>query len=189
MAVPTIEEEVISSLPLLDLDQLNNVYGELGVPAIEDPAKKVKAHLMRKILSFLASDAVSDSEDGGLAHFQMIKTFMDTQGVQVKKEEVVVPVPALAAKVLVPVPTVTSVSGTAADASKLNGYFTTDVNTLKSVLKKDFKIKGKIGAPGQKDRMKFSQVAYAINNAEKKGYTEEEICAGVIEVIDSDMFP
>ena len=67
------------------------------------------------------------------------------------------------------------------------GSFTTDVNTLKSVLKKDFKLKGRIGAPDQRDRMRFSQVCYAINNAEKKGYSEEEICAGVIDAIDSDL--
>ena len=192
----TIEEEVLGSLPLLDVNQLKNVYAELNLPDIADPTKQVKSNLLRKINNYLTSDEVDESEDSGLAHFQMIQTFMQTQDVRIKKEEPVVePENGTRGGGAATLPKVAAAaagdtgksSHTFAAESKSDGSFTTDLTTLKSVLKKDFKVKGKIGSPGQKDRMQFSQVAYCINNAEKKGYSEPEICAGVIEAMDSDI--
>ena len=57
-------------------------------------------------------------------------------------------------------------------------------NTLKRALRKDFKIRGSIGLPGQKEKLTFSSLAFQINSGVKKNYPEEDICDEVIRVCD-----
>ena len=64
---------------------------------------------------------------------------------------------------------------------------TSDLHKLTKYLKKDFKIKGTIGLPGEKDRIKFSQLAHAINRGVRKGYSEEDICEEVIRTTSPDI--
>ena len=52
---------------------------------------------------------------------------------------------------------------------------------------KEYKINGKIGTPGQKDRLTFSSLIFQINNGLKKGYSEHEICDAVIKSIAPDL--
>ena len=87
MAAIAIEEEVLSKLPQLTLDQLGHVYEELDLPEIAEAARRTKTHILRKVVGYLNSDAVCDSEDGGLGHFQMIKTYMENEGVLIKLED------------------------------------------------------------------------------------------------------
>ena len=54
-------------------------------------------------------------------------------------------------------------------------------------LKKDFKIKGTIRNPGQKDGIKFSQICRDIQRGERKKYSEEDICEEVIRVTSPDI--
>lgn len=49
--------------------------------------------------------------------------------------------------------------------------------------RKDFKIAGQIGEPGQKDRLTFSSLARQIENGLSKGYPESEITDAVIRAI------
>ena len=63
-----------------------------------------------------------------------------------------------------------------------------ELSDLKKVLKKDFKLKGTIGMPGQKDRLTFSSLAYQMDNGEKKGYNEVEICEEVIRAVSVQIF-
>jgi hypothetical protein len=51
-------------------------------------------------------------------------------------------------------------------------------NDLKSVLRREFKINGQIGEPGQKDKLTF---------ASSKGYSETEVIDGVIRAIIPSM--
>ena len=41
-----IEEEVLSKLPQLNLDQLGHVYGELNLPEIVDAARRTKKTIL-----------------------------------------------------------------------------------------------------------------------------------------------
>ena len=52
---------------------------------------------------------------------------------------------------------------------------------------KEYKINGKIGTPGQKDRLTFSSLIFQINDRLKKGYSEHEICDAFIKSIAPDL--
>ena len=52
---------------------------------------------------------------------------------------------------------------------------------------KEYKINGKIGTPGQKDRLNFSSLIFQINNGLKKEYGEHETCDAVIKCIAPDL--
>ena len=52
---------------------------------------------------------------------------------------------------------------------------------------KEYKINGKIDAPGQKDRLTFSRLIFQINYGLKKGDGEHEICDAVIKSIAPDL--
>ena len=52
---------------------------------------------------------------------------------------------------------------------------------------KEYKINGKIGTPGQKDRLIFSRLIFQINNGLKNGYSEHEICDAVIKSMAPDL--
>ena len=52
-----------------------------------------------------------------------------------------------------------------------------------SMWRKDFKISGQIGEPGQKDKLTFSSLARQIESGLSKGYQEDEIIDAVIRAI------
>ena len=91
MATP--EDEVFSSLGLLRLDELLNIYGDLGLPDITDDGDRNVAVVRKRIMKFLTSDEVEKSEDQGLAHFLRIKTYLDTQDIKVSRTDEVPVVP------------------------------------------------------------------------------------------------
>lgn len=62
-----------------------------------------------------------------------------------------------------------------------------EFSNIEKLLKKDFKIRGSIGLPGQKDKLTFSSLAYQINIGEKKKYSDVEICEEVIRAISPDL--
>ena len=56
-----------------------------------------------------------------------------------------------------------------------------------SLWRKDFKVLGSIGLPGQKEKITFSSLAYQIENGLKKGYTDDEICEAVVRAVSPDL--
>ena len=48
---------------------------------------------------------------------------------------------------------------------------------------KDFKINGSIEGPGKRDKFSYTSLAYQIQNGRTAGFSEAEICAGVIKAI------
>ena len=48
---------------------------------------------------------------------------------------------------------------------------------------KDFKITGNIGGPGERDKLSYTSLAYQIQNGQTAGFSEAEVCAGVIKAI------
>ena len=235
-----VEDEVFSKMGLLNLDELLNIHGELQLPAITDDAERTPANVRRRIMRFLVSDEVLNSDDQGTAHYLIIKTYLDTQDVRVTRttdapvipnhgagdgtgalggplhagpggEPTAAPPAAAPAAPAVPpaappvvgngtVPRTNLAAALAAAAVKVKpdpdlnstsasstSVGSTDLRTLTKYLKKDFKIKGTIGLPGEKDRIKFSQLAHAINRGARKGYSEEDIIEEVIRITSPDI--
>ena len=60
-------------------------------------------------------------------------------------------------------------------------------NDLKQVLRRDFKINGQIGEPGQKDKLTFVSLVRQIESALSKGYPEVEVIDAVIRAITPSM--
>lgn len=164
-----VEEEVLSKLHELTLDELIEVNVQLNLPTVEE-GKKIKSSVMKVILKYLSSDDVENSDDKGLAHFLWIKEFIKTkinpQDVVDVKLEKKLPDDNLGGR-------------------DLSHVFST--SSLKNVLKKDFKIRGTIGLPGQKDKLTFSSLAYQIESGVKKGYTEDELCEEVVRAVSPDL--
>ena len=52
---------------------------------------------------------------------------------------------------------------------------------------KEYKINGKIGTPGQRDRPTFWSLVFRMNNGLKKAYSDHEICDAVIKSIAPDL--
>ena len=52
---------------------------------------------------------------------------------------------------------------------------------------KEFKINGKIGTPGQKDKLTFLSLVYQIQNGVKRNYSESDICDAVIKSISPEL--
>lgn len=203
------EEEVFANIGKLTLEQLVQVYVQLGLPDLQDD-QKTKGVVLKLIRRFLSSDTVEISDDKGLAHFMWIQTFMESANIVDVKTEPTEHAPIATS--------VTPTSGTPAPISVATAAITTtvpnagqgllmsnapaatlapsrvslptasvDLADLKKALKKDFKIQGSIGIPGSKGTLTFSSIAFKINNGVKKGYTEEEIIEEVVRVISPDI--
>ena len=223
-----VERDVLARLGQLTLAQLEVVHADLRLPDI-DPNRRAQPHVLKVILRYLNSEDVEDSDDGGLAHFLMIQTYLDTIGI-VKVEPATttgvatttpaaatagVPTTTPAAVTITPpatstatstaiaaqtsaipttrniTPAVSAAALTSVPSTTMAGATpipaTTDYATLKKVLRKDWKLKGSIGLPGEKDKLAFSGLAYQINQATKKGYEDSDICEEVIKCVTDDV--
>ena len=60
-------------------------------------------------------------------------------------------------------------------------------NDLKQVLRREFKINGQIGEPGQKDKLTFVSLVRQIESALSKGYPEAEVTDAIITAITPSM--
>ena len=159
MSASDVEEEVFERIGELSLEKLLSVYNECSLPGIEE-RKKTKPTILKAILKYLSSDAVEKSEDAGLSKFLWIQSLMNSDKVEPPSS----------------LPIKAEDDGPASE-----------LHHLRTVLKKDFKIRGMIGVPGQKDRLTFSSLAYQMDTGEKKNYSDTEICEEVIRAISPDI--
>ena len=65
---------------------------------------------------------------------------------------------------------------------KLDGHL-----DQKSLLRKDFKIRGIIGNSGQKDRISFISLTNQINDGRTAGYSDNEIVGGVLKAMSTNL--
>jgi hypothetical protein len=56
-----------------------------------------------------------------------------------------------------------------------------------SIFRREFKIQGQIGEPGQKDRLTYQSLISQIETGLKKGYTEPEVVTAVIRSIQAGL--
>ena len=57
------------------------------------------------------------------------------------------------------------------------------LNTLKSILKRDFRILGTIGSQGSRDQLSFISLSRQIETGKEKGYADKEIIEAIIKCI------
>ena len=63
------------------------------------------------------------------------------------------------------------------------GTATQSAAVTPSILRREFKISGQIGEPGQADKLTYLSLIHQIDSGVAKGYTEDEICDAVIKAI------
>ena len=157
-----VEHEVLSLLPDLEVDQLEELC---GLAPVECPADSTgKKHLVLKLL-FKHLLALDQSADKGFATYKVIHSYLtDKELISKTPHSEVKPEP-----------------GDGDTIGKLAG---TKTETLVDVYKlKDFKISGIIGGPGEKDRLSYLSLSYQIENGKKLGYSDEKICGAVIRAV------
>ena len=199
----TVEDEVFGSLGLLNLEELLYVYGVLALPDLTED-QKVVAILRKRIRKHLLSDEIQESEDEGLAFFLQIKNYLDTQDIRVSRHDGDGDTTAAAAGATLGAAATggerkvgrftvkkeaREVKKDELDSSTSSAFISPAISPadLKRYLRKDFKIKGTIRAPGQKDGIKFSTLAREINTGVRKGHSEEDICDEVIRICSPDI--
>ena len=74
-----------------------------------------------------------------------------------------------------------AVSGTGVEAGPKD--ITTSVSQLKTILKREFKFNGTIGAPNSKDALSYISLTKQIDSAKQKGYEDPEIFDALIKAI------
>ena len=166
------EGEVFSRLGSLSLEKLEQLKEHVEIGTVIPDGKKNKSFLLRMIIKYLSSDEILNLEDEGLSTFLSTLDF-------IKKGE-----------------NVDEVKIEPDVEKKPDSKSKTEENLEKTELiskeliskwKKDLKISGSIGLPGQKDKITFSSLAYQIENALKKGYKDSEICEAVVRSISPDL--
>ena len=71
---------------------------------------------------------------------------------------------------------------------KLQTDLLSSQNELSHITKfREFKISGKIGTPGQKEKLSFMSLIYQMNSGIEKEFSERDICEAVIKSISLDL--
>jgi len=193
------EEEVFALLSGLNAEELTEVCNTLELDETEVAAKQGnKRALLKMALRYLSSEEVEKMEDSGLSTFLMLQAHilllnkakvkvekpetLDTENFEndIKLENLETPKTNNKTKDSVYVePTADTKLKT---LQKLNNF----KSIPPVVTVKEFKIQGKIGALGQKDKLTFTSLNYQMENGLKKGYEESEICFAVISSVSPD---
>lgn len=144
----------------LPLPALLQVATELKVKTKEGDSQ---LRVLRRITNYLSSEEVQDMDDEGLQILNNLSAFLTTiASTEADSAAETVATP------LAPEPTNPTATATA---------------SLVNLIKREFKVAGQIGEPGQKDRLTFSSLANQIEIAHQKGYPDQDIIQGVIRAI------
>lgn len=165
------EEMVMSLLPSQSLECLVGICETLELDKSKVASKKGNKNLILKmIVRYLSSETLEDSEDGGFSTFLKIydiikpnieSEFNITSTKKIKDENKTFFKSELKSDSNLPIP--------------------------QNLSLKEFKILGKIGHAGQKERLTFTSLNYQIENGIKKGYTDIEITSAVIASLSPDL--
>ena len=182
MDVLEVLEKVGRRLRGLPIPQLLRICEHLEVVPGDAPEREDgHQRLVRKVMSQLNSDAVQDSEDGGLALLQDLNGFIDGLiGPETNPDKTTTPAPSANpdSSDLPQEPGPAPVAASPAESEKVSLP-----PEVLSVIRREFKISGQIGEPGQRDRLTFTSLAHQIEAAREKGYRDNDIVQGVIRAI------
>ena len=122
--------------------------------------KEAKMSLLRRITRFLNSNDIEKEADQGTAIFKEICILLGTQS----KEDATKP-------------------NIISDQTPSRVPPSHAAPPLIQVTRRDLKISGQIGEPGQKDRLSYSSLIHQVEGAVKKGHSDEEIIEAVIRAV------
>lgn len=211
-----LEAEVLEKLSWLGQEELQYIHDECcRLQKNTNDAASGKNALLRVILRYLTSREVTNSFDRGMAILLRIKAainsfeeaFLESRdrksgilGSQLKLPKDGRPQEFVTTrkkfenfeKLTYDIPVDDVYSENDVDFDRVNPRKSSkkranEVSDLKRLLRKELKIQGNVGKPGQKETLTFSSLAFQIESAEKKGYGEEDIIAAVIKAINPDI--
>ena len=178
----TVDQEVQTGLHQLDETQLLLVAKKLDISSQDE--EKVRGRGRRGVLRWvgrcLGREEVEDMEDGGLSILQGVLSIMeDLVESTSKKEEDIAPG--------------TDEDGTTPKEERIpsptqaTSHDQVPLSVLATLMRRDFKVSGQIGEPGQKDKVSFTSLMRQLDAGKDKGYAERELVEGVIKAISPGM--
>lgn len=202
MPLEELQEEVVGELHTLTKDSLLEVCDFLNISGSqrEDVKGKSRISLLTHIMKCLEGEEVASLEDEGMSRWLLLKDKLTCvlsgmeNGTQQTEPASETKVPGGTNKRQeVGLDQVTSVNATADnDVHQPHSTVSQQVSQplppsaqshAGSYWRKDFKISGQIGEPGQRDKLTFSSLAHQIENGLSRGYPEIEITDAVIRAI------
>ncbi|XP_038055448.1 uncharacterized protein LOC119727584 [Patiria miniata] len=153
-------QRLIEQVSRLSLLQLQEVCKHLDLPGYQE-VECPKA-LRRKVSRNLLREELEEKEDEGLSLYTDLRDFL-------KQIVVAENLPAADPKPEQKPSTTPKLDTTPA--------------SLMTLTRREFKISGQIGEPGQRDRLSFSSLAHQIESGRAKGHKEREIVEAVIRAV------
>ena len=157
-----LEAEVRAALYSLAEEELKRVYEELKLGDIKG---KTRRQIITDINRHLDSLNMESEKDDSWATLQMIKTnFLatTTKPIPVK--------PISSTNTVNPNPPESTSANTSPSMAEVTEVLAAAMN------RKEFRIHGQIGQPGQGDKLSFPSLARRIEEGKRKGYPDEEHC-------------
>ena len=160
-------DEVLQMMMESTEDQLKEAVKEVQLSPgdQEKAASKGKAGLKRALRRFLDDEKMEQQPEAGRSLLEKLTTILRPNVVRERESQ-----PEL------PLETKPANSTTNPSTDQPSG-------TTQPVWRKEFKVQGQIGDPGQKDKLSFVSLARQINAGLKKGIPEEEIVEAVVRAV------
>lgn len=199
-----LELEIKGALYKLTVEQLIKVCNGLQIsgPGKEHVTGKTRSQLISHVMRYLERVQLDDREDEGLSELLNIQDIIDKiqmatnlteseilqqtdrqENLQKEVEELRLSLQEKENEMhdLMNI----SMNPPASSSTPAKNMVLASPNS--SMWRKDFKMAGQIGEPGQKDKLTFSSLARQIENGLNKGYPESEIIDAVIRAITPDL--
>lgn len=174
-ALEEVQEEVATELHKLTRDNLLDICDFLDISGAQraDVKGKSRISLMTHVMKYLEREEVAELEDGGMSTWLLLRDKItdlttDTDSSTAQIEENVES---------------TEAQGDMEEQRPAKQNKDVEIQQPSPCWRKDFKISGQIGEPGQKDKLTFSSLAHQIENGLIRGYPEIEIVDAVLRAI------
>ena len=177
-AMENLENEVLGMLAMLDADSLLCACDIVGLDVPEEKKGNQKL-LLKFLLRKLNSEEVEASQDGGASWFKKLHEHLSKYFKPKEGESKLQPKTEMSSEGVF-----TTTNSNISNNHQENQNLHPPINTVYNLQRlRDFKINGSIGGPGERDKLSYTSLAYQIQNGQNAGFSEAEICAGVIKAI------
>lgn len=189
-----LQLEIKGTLYKLTVEQLARVCNELQIsgPGKEHVTGKTRSQLISHVIKYLEERELSDLEDEGMSDLLHVQDIIDRTQMATdlneyeyrnktdEQENLRKEVETLRLSLQEKESAMYGLMNTSMNLSTKN---MSPAPTNSPMWRKELKISGQIGEPGQKDRLTFSSLARQIESGLSKGYPESEIIDAVIRAI------